>query len=110
MNTNQTLFPQINTLSLKKEKIKSQALKLVIKSTTASLHFHCFPCADTAVITENRRDDCLSGIIFIVSQLRFSIWLLLAPRKERSIKSYIPVLITCLVVIINQLPDLQLEE
>lgn len=85
MNTNQALFLQINTVSLKKKK-KSQALKLVIKSATASLHFHCFPCADTAVITENRRDDCLSGIIFIVSQLHLSIWLDLAPRKERSIK------------------------
>lgn len=85
MNTTQALFLQINTVSLKKKK-KPQALKLVIKSATASLHFHCFPCAATAVITENRRVDCVSGIIFIVSQLHFSIWLDLAPRKERSIK------------------------
>lgn len=85
MNTNQDLFLQINTVSLKKKK-KSQDLKLVIKFATASLHFHCFACADTAVITENRRDDCLSGIIFIVFKLHFSIWLDLAPRKERNIK------------------------
>lgn len=85
MNANQALFLQINTVSLKKKK-KSQDLKLVIKFAMATLHFHCFACADTAVITENIRDDCLSGIIFIVSKLHFSIWLDLAPREERNTK------------------------